>query len=1211
MLVNNGVPSRKMQIFDVMGYVSVTQSDTTNRESLIESICRGMTRKQMIKLRDDIKKSGHRVPSWIAEQADSAEFMGDIHDERKQNSRKRKKGQAEDDTKETGWLEMWDGTLAKAVEAQAKSDTMTMSKATSFRKPVLEKKKIANIVGRVRGILAEIIADEIELDRVGDVRDQLATDHAEFEAALQKLSYIDAELRKRLITAVSTRDKHKLLTAPKQDVDPNETKDQKEVRETKQREEDASNLAAVGLARSLLGGAGLSPDEIKSKGGLSKVVQKMTPEARRMLVASYLDHKQRGTYLNPSSKVSVLNGLFDDAWEGGLRQDVEDALFTQDKINAIKKSQKEKKTQEEKDDVGHLKGKVVGIHSMLRFAGDAGPNYMALVEVSKNAFKMKVTTTTHGTRIWEIAQRAKGIELYQIRNDLPLLMRLRKLCKNDLTKPSVTNWDKFVDMMNLPATLKLKGAAKESPTTLDNLTVENQGPDGDNLRGNESLSEAYQAVADGVEFTPNYWVMHLHRLVKMAYPSTSDTYSVVTRAQIAAKRWVTFETSRRREEYEAELEQAEDSGDKPPKKPKKATEAQFMRLVFDAMKPEDQESVRKKVPQAYEALANGQHLAVDTRLERAKGWVLGGQQTSLNTNKAAVVASFEDLSGRELMDEWSNFAELRSLHDQRQPVLDSMNGLDPNDADDQEQMSQLNAELESVNDKISRYWPSINRAKLKYIEDNLAGGTRTEVLGMLATKLAGAMKGDSEFIQAAQEAGLTGDDYDSERLLFGHMMNKRRQLDTGLQYGTSSQFRAMQSIHEMSRNPLKFAEFIKNDGNKAINKSTAQNRKAQSNIYLAQVRNTQAQLDEARQDSSLSDDERREKVEQIRETGAEQIKESREELDRRNKIFTKARSELTKAVSRIVQILMVAAVTAATFGQGTAAVIIAMILSGIAREAGKALVTYAMQGDAYEHKDLAKAIIVGAVKGALRAATMELITVMDAASTLVDFTQTGIDGYVANHAYGNLMANSMIEAAMRSAVVDIPVNSVKYFFEAERPFRDFGRNLDVFLATNIVSVGGRQVAGIVGSLSGQAQNDLNSLFGASGPPPSGGVVQQAMSDFQQTSQQQVTGLVGRLAMLGKKAKIMMKAAATKLYGKYPQQWKHLQNQSLAAIRAQGLKEGEVDPTELPDERQLDRLMDLIDEIMAGNKTVDDVRKRDKEMLGVLIRYAESQGVQLP
>ena len=146
-----------------------------------------------------------------------------------------------------------------------------------------------------------------------------------------------------------------------------------------------------------------------------------------MLVASYLPKGKRQLYMNPGTKVAVQNDLFNTAWEQrGLRQDVEDALFNQDTLDTITSGQKKSLKDNPNDgkvDSPHLKGKVVRIHSMLRYAGDAGPNYLALVTISNNALAMKASTTTHGTRIWEIAQRLKGAEIYQIRNDLPLLLR--------------------------------------------------------------------------------------------------------------------------------------------------------------------------------------------------------------------------------------------------------------------------------------------------------------------------------------------------------------------------------------------------------------------------------------------------------------------------------------------------------------------------------------------------------------------------------------------------------------------------------------------------------------------------------------------------------------------------------------------------------------------------------------------------------------------
>ncbi|HYD09295.1 MAG TPA: hypothetical protein VEA78_04265, partial [Acidimicrobiales bacterium] len=448
-------------------------------------------------------------------------------------------------------------------------------------------------------------------------------------------------------------------------------------------------------------------------------------------------------------------------------------------------------------------------------------------------------------------------------------------------------------------------------------------------------------------------------------------------------------------------------------------------------------------------------------------------------------------------------------------------------------------------------------------------------------------------------------------LMFGHMMNKRRQLDSGSQMGSQSQIAALRSIKEMAYNPMAMGSFAKKGGNKDINKASSQSRKAQSNMYLAQVRNTESQLQQVRGDTTLTPEQRTEKAKHLREVSSEKIEESREELDKRNAAFTKARSQITKAISKIVQALFVVAVTAATAGQGTVAVIVSMILASIAREAGKSITKWAMEGDAYEHKDLAKAIVIGAVKGALRAATMELLLVIDAASTVVDFTPEGMAGFAEQSNYGELVKHAAIEASLRSAVTDIPMNTVKYMLTVDRPFRDFGRNLDVFVATNAVSVIGRQAASIVGSIASQGGKDVEKLFGPSGggTSPSGGVLSDAQQTFEQQGKAQVGALVGRLAIVGKKVKTVLAKIAKKVWGTYPERWRQLSNDSLAAIGIQA--EEEMDASSLPSAAEVDRLVALIDQIADGTLRPEDLSAKDKKGIGRMIVYARQQGVDLP
>jgi hypothetical protein len=1198
MLRNDGIPSHALQILDAMGYVSVKQRlDEKNFDEVIKGICKGMTPDEAKKAKDELKAYGV-ADDHIPKQVESVAKMG----------KKAEKIKGGDEAELQKWLLSWDKKLADTVTEAHDDNKSSLGSVTGGKKPILEAKKIKNIVAAVRKQLGKIIETEIEFDRDGAVRDQLAEDHGQFEAALTKIKYIDAQLRDRLITSVTTT--HRLLTVRTEEPSEYETDEEKQVRQRDERKEDAKNLASLGVARALLGNGGVNPDELKKKGGLTSFIEKMSPEGRQMLVASYLPSQKGKTYLTPSTPRSDQEALFTEAWETGLRPDVESALFNQEKLDKIETGKSKKKSQEEKDDVAHQKRKVVRIQSLLRFAGDAGPNYLALLELAEEEVLTKISTTTYGTRIWEIALRMKGAELFQIRNDLPLLLRLRKLVKKDLTKPSITNWDKFIEMMQLPTKLKLKGNDKDDKATLTTVDIENRDANGNLLDDDMTLGQAYQAVGDNIEFSPVYWRAHVHRLVKMLSPSWSDTYSVISRAQGVAKRWVKHEQLRRDGEHAREVLEANKTGDETPAKPGAPTEAEFMRQIYEMLSEADRKSLKTKIPKAYEALAEGKHLTVDTRLDRAKSWKLGGSQTSLNTNKAAIVSSFEDLNGRELMAEWSNFAELRSMHKQHKTLTGDLSKLDKSKDDYDELQGELQGRLDSVQGQMARYWPSINRAKLKYIEKNLAGGTRTEVLGMLATKLAGAMRGDAEFKEAAAEAGLTADDYDAERLMFGHMMNKRRQLDSGLQFGAKSQIGALKSMRSMLSDPTKLVSFGKDGGNKHINKSTSQVRKAQSNIYLAKVRNTQSQLNEVQKDTSLTDEERTEKAKHVREVSSEDIQQTREELEKRNKAFNKARKQLSAAITRVLQILLMVAVSAATMGQGTVAVIVSAILAGIAREAAKSLAKWAIMGDAYEHKDLAKAILIGAVKGALRAATMELLTVLDAASSVVDFDPTHLAGLAQEQIYGQLAVNASVEAAMRSGMVELPVNTLKYVLNTERPFRDFGRNLDVFIAQNAVSVIGRQANLIVGSLAGQASEDVGKLFQPTPGAAPGNLVDQARFNFEDQAKAQVSGLVGRLAIIGKKAKLALKKAATTLWGKYPETWKKLANESVAAIGARQELEG-IDENDLPGEAEIDRLMAIVELLAEGKIQIEDMTAEDKASLGILIAYAQAEGVGLP
>ena len=508
-----------------------------------------------------------------------------------------------------------------------------------------------------------------------------------------------------------------------------------------------------------------------------------------------------------------------------------------------------------------------------------------------------------------------------------------------------------------------------------------------------------------------------------------------------------------------------------------------------------------------------------------------------------------------------------------------------------------------VEAEMSTFWPSIRRERMRYLEANLGGGTRTEVIGMLAAKLSAAIRGDQEFKDAASAAGLVADDYDAERLQFGYLMNKRRELDSGLQFGAKTQLDVLRLMRGTGAVTLLFK-----GGTDTVNKASSQARKAQSNLYLAKVRTTQAKLAELRSDNSLTRAERTARAQQIREEGAEDIAATREELAVRNKAFAKSRKQFQKGLERIGKIALTIAIGAATFGQGIVAVIVGSILGGIAKEAGAALARWAVQGDAYEHKDLARAVAIGAVTGALKAATAEVMTVIDAGAGLVAADPMAAGALANNAIYGQVAMNAAIGAAVRSAVVDIPKAELKYLLTVERPFRDFGRNLDVMLATHITNAAGRQAAQVLGAVLGQAAHDVDTLFTqAVGPQPSDSASQKAAAFFTGQAQTGVNMLMSQLAARAKLIKLAFKAAAKKLWGSYPQLWTKLANESVIAM---GARKDIVAPgtaASLPDQAEVDRVMALLEELAAGTKKLTDVDATAKVTIGLLIAHDKAGG----
>ena len=173
----------------------------------------------------------------------------------------------------TRWLKGWDKRLAADVRRVHKRNTGSIVGRAATKISKTRKKKVSSIVHEVRKGLGRIIAGEIEFNQVGAVRAQLATDHSLFEAALSEADYVDAQLRARLIKAVTTGDVDSLVLPDDTTPDPNETAEHKELREQRARKDDAKDLAAVGVARSLLGTGGVAAEDLE-KTGLVKFVRR-------------------------------------------------------------------------------------------------------------------------------------------------------------------------------------------------------------------------------------------------------------------------------------------------------------------------------------------------------------------------------------------------------------------------------------------------------------------------------------------------------------------------------------------------------------------------------------------------------------------------------------------------------------------------------------------------------------------------------------------------------------------------------------------------------------------------------------------------------------------------------------------------------------------------------------------------------------------------
>lgn len=484
----------------------------------------------------------------------------------------------------------------------------------------------------------------------------------------------------------------------------------------------------------------------------------------------------------------------------------------------------------------------------------------------------------------ELLVQANGNDYYNIRRDPSLLADLKSLFKRRVGGSEGT---KRVEI-------------------LLGISEHDEGEKRiDDLHGRDKHEAAHDA-ADNAELRPEHWSIVL--AVALDGNSATRASGAVTKAYLAAKRCA--------ELPDGGVKGAIGMGAKPVRK---MDVASFMEKVEQGL-PSDAKKTLKKgdYATARKALAERRMPTVDERLKDAEytGLRFTRRASGNDAKGSSIEASFMDLSGKALLDEWSNVGEFHRLSGTQMGLRDK---IQQGKAGPQDQ-ARYDAATRGMRDFIL----DVRGDRLEWLNGHIKQADLVPLLKNLRGKLRSAAAGDAEFRQALESAYMPMDDYQLARMKGLSQLDEQRNKDSGKQWNT----------------------FL---GIGVSSKS--KQRKEARNELLGEFRSAQHELREV---EGQDGDKQKEAREKVNNEHVPKIEDKQEELERRTEAHDALRAKAKMIVNIAVGIILGivataigAAVTAATWGAGSAVWIGILVSMAIALGAGtvKALVAKSLDGD--------------------------------------------------------------------------------------------------------------------------------------------------------------------------------------------------------------------------------------------------------------------------
>jgi hypothetical protein len=619
----------------------------------------------------------------------------------------------------------------------------------------------------------------------------------------------------------------------------------------------------------------------------------------------------------------------------------------------------------ELDKAGLDKKEVAAMTARFQFGAAAGGAYIQLKEMMADQPWFGV-----GKKVLELVTQLKGAEFAQVRQDQALV---------DKIKASVGVGTK--EWQQISALLGVTDA-------VDDKALMAEGAD--------------KKAEDDATLRPKYWATLIDIEIQKAwfFPDKDKILGQMHGAQKAALKSQTLLDKQKQAPTDAS------AAPKPTTGPKPLTASDFLFQVYMELPANSIVWLQDSLPPVYDAITKGWKdpatwITVDTRLNEAKGF-LGG----LGSTDSAIVASFEELDGQELLEEWSNINEFRALGTQVGELEEQYKALQGAQPKDEGKLKELEAKIGVVRGKQGKFILSIREDRRAYLQSQMSNGEVVDTIKKLTDKLTGAAEKDPEFQKALEEAKLPNDAYMRERMKSLASLDEQRLKDSGIQFDLFS--------------------------------AKSQERKESANELVADHRMTEQKIDATGGDQK--------KIEEVKNEGAEQIAKDREELERRTQAFDEMRDKAKEIAGAVIAILAAVIVTVATGGAGAASLpILYQLLIAGGTAVVKEAANWAIEGDAYKKSDMAKEVILACLQVGIDKFGEAVSGALGASKYGPDALKEAMSG----HPYLGEALASQYDEQVKKIVTGVPEDLARSFLTDEKPFANMGSTLQASLKSKL------------------------------------------------------------------------------------------------------------------------------------------------------------------